>query len=339
MIAATLQMTPLVVAAALGRADVPPAPVFPPPPEPARIRYVRSIATLDSWHPRRGFLRRLAERVFGSGESPRVVRPLGVATCGDVLYVCDPGAACVHVLDGRDSSYVRIPHEGRIAVPVDAACDGRGRVFVSDAETATVTCYDEKGRALFRVEHDFGRPTGLAFDRDAQRLYVVDTTNHRIVACDPDGSNATTFGERGGEPGQFNFPVAIRRAGDGTLLVVDSMNFRIQRLSPEGRVLGVFGRPGDGAGDMARPKGVAADGLGHIYVVDALFDAVQVFDEAGRLLLGFGESGQGPAQFWLPAGIAIDGHDRIFVADSYNGRVQVFRYVGDDAGRAGDREQ
>ena len=117
------------------------------------------------------------------------------------------------------------------------------------------------------------------------------------------------------------------------------MNFRVQRLSPHGDVLGVFGRPGDGAGDMARPKGVASDRLGHVYVVDALFDAVQVFDETGRLLLGFGESGQGPAQFWLPAGIAIDDHDRIYVADSYNGRVQVFRYVGEDAGRAGDRER
>ena len=339
MIAASLQMTPLVVAAALGRADAPPAPVFPPPPEPARVRYERSIAALDAWRPRRGLLRRLAARVFGSGESPRLVRPLGVAVCGDRVLVCDPGAACVHVLDGRDSSYVRIPRKGRIAVPVDAACDGEGRVFVSDAKTATVTCYDARGRALYRVDHAFGRPTGLVFDRKAHRLYVVDTTHHCIVACDPDGAGAVTIGSRGGQPGRFNFPVAIRRAPDGSLLVVDSMNFRVQRLSPHGDVLGVFGRPGDGAGDMARPKGVASDRLGHVYVVDALFDAVQVFDETGRLLLGFGESGQGPAQFWLPAGIAIDDHDRIYVADSYNGRVQVFRYVGEDAGRAGDRER
>jgi DNA-binding beta-propeller fold protein YncE len=143
-----------------------------------------------------------------------------------------------------------------------------------------------------------------------------------------DGTMRESFGSRGTEPGQFNFPTNIARAADGRLFVTDSMNFRVQIFDADGQYVRAFGRVGDGWGDFNKPKGVAVDSNGHIYVVEGLNDVVQIFDDTGHLLLVFGGSGTGSGQLWLPSGIAIV-NDVVYVADAANRRVQMFEYVKD----------
>jgi len=294
---------------------------------------VRSIRSLEPWKPRRGLLKRLLRAVTGSGRQAALVRPLGVSVAGRVVYITDPGAGCVHALDGEDSSYVRIPRKGTLVSPVDAAADADGNVFVTDSKRATVTSFAPDGRRRYSLPGTFVRPTGIAFDAGRNLLYITDTGAHSIITCAPDGSSRRDFGTRGGGQGEFNFPTSIRLAADSALYVVDAMNFRVQRLDRSGTFHAMFGRLGDGSGNFSRPKGIALDPDGHVYVVDALFDAVQIFDRDGTFLLAFGEPGRGAGQFWLPSGIAIDPDGTIYVADAYNARVQVFEYLGDSKSR------
>jgi DNA-binding beta-propeller fold protein YncE len=299
--------------------------VWPDPPAQARIRFVTSLAPQSS--ARRSLLRRLWTAVSGGGDAPTMAQPYGMAM-GPLgrLYVADAAGHAVHVYDVRAGGYSKLNVDGESLIGIATL---GGRLFVTDSVGDRVTCLNADGRKQWTVGAEAGllRPTGIVAADD--RLHVVDTLAHRIVTLSPEGRVIGSFGSRGSEPGQFNYPTNIARDRSGRLYVTDSMNFRVQILTSEGRYISDFGRVGDGSGDLNRPKGVAVDSEGHVYVVEGLHDVVQIFDSEGRFLLSFGEPGHGDGEFWLATGIAIVG-DRIYVADSSNRRVEVFDYLREE---------
>ena len=299
--------------------------VWPDPPADARNRFVGSLVPANA--ARRSLFRRIWDVVTGSRDTPVMTQPYGVTMGpGARLYVADSAAHGVHVFDVRTGGYSKIEVESESLIGVAAL---GGRLFVTDSVAGRVICLNGAGRRQWAIGPEAGlqRPTGIVAADD--RLYVVDTLAHRVVTVSPEGRVIGSFGSRGAEPGQFNYPTNIARDGAGHLYVSDSMNFRMQILTPQGRYIAAWGSLGDGSGDFTRPKGVAVDRDGHIYVVEGLHDVVQIFDQNGRFLLGFGEPGAGAGQFWLATGIAI-ASDRIYVSDSSNRRVQVFEYLPEE---------
>jgi hypothetical protein len=57
-----------------------------------------------------------------------------------------------------------------------------------------------------------------------QRLFVADTGKQRIFEFDRLGNLKNSFGERGGGPGQVNFPTYVWVDFNDDLLVADSLN-------------------------------------------------------------------------------------------------------------------
>jgi DNA-binding beta-propeller fold protein YncE len=296
--------------------------VWPEPPASARIRFVTSLAPRTS--SRRSFFRKLWNVVAGGSPTPMMAAPYGVAvgSLGQV-YVADTGGRAVHVYDLRKGDYSKLDVDGESLIGVAAL---GGRVYVTDSVKGRVICLNSAGRKQWAIGAEAGlqRPTGIVAAGD--RLHVVDTLGHRVVTLSPEGRVVGSFGSRGAEPGQFNYPTNIARDRAGRLYVTDSMNFRVQILTSEGRYISGFGQLGDGSGDFNRPKGVAVDSEGHIYIVEGLHDVVQIFDREGRFLLSFAGPGHGDGELWLATGIAI-ADDRIYVSDSSNHRVQVFEYL------------
>jgi DNA-binding beta-propeller fold protein YncE len=296
---------------------------WPSPPAAARVRFVQSLDPAavqgkPSW------LSRVWRAVVGSSDPPRMARPYGIAVVpGRKVYVADTGGAAIHVFDLQKPGHSMIDVEAESLIGVGFA---GGRLFATDSTTGRLLCLDEKGRTIWTLgrQDGFSRPTGLVADVD--RLYVVDTMGHKVVIVSPDGRVIGSFGERGAEPGQFNFPTNIARGPDDRLYVTDTMNFRVQIFEADGRFVKTFGKLGDGSGDFDKPKGIAVDSEGHIYVVEGFNDVVQIFDADGRLLLVVGGSGSEDGQFWLPSGITI-ANDVIYVADSANQRLEVFQYL------------
>jgi DNA-binding beta-propeller fold protein YncE len=319
----------LMPAHAAATAEQVPGPVWPKPPAPVRIRFLKSVATPTDWGVSQSFFRHLLDALTGNKDL-HLVRPTGVVERDGMLYVADPGALSLFLFDARQNNAFRVSRIGEetLVSPVALALGPADTLFLADSRLKKVYALDRQGQLRQVVaQQGLQRPAALAYDAVSERLYVADSMAHHVLVYALDGRLLQTIGRNGRANGEFNSPTHLAVTGNGTLLVTDALNFRVQAFDREGRFLWKFGKVGDGAGDFAAPKGVAADSAGEVLVVDALFDAVQIFNQNGTLLLGFGEHGVRPGQFWLPGGLFVDPQDTVYVADAYNQRIQVFQRV------------
>lgn len=311
--------------------------VWPPPPDPPRIEYVRSLSGPEDLRrvPRGALSRWLGWLLGRRGSGGALARPYGVAvsTDGTRLYAADSDAAQVAVFDFALGRVERLSSAkaGRLTTPIGVACGVDGRVYVTDAEQKRVKVYGPDGLFLTQFGRSgegpgaLRRPTGIAVDRARGRLYVADTQGQCIQVFDLEGATVAVIGSSGQGPGQFSMPTGVAVDRDGNVYVVDTFNCRVQVFGPDGVFRLTFGERGDQAGQFARPKMAAVDPEGHVYVTDAIFHTIQVFDGQGRLLMFFGEPGNGPGGFSGPTGVAADSGDRLYVADSLHQKIQVFR--------------
>jgi len=305
------------------------APAWPPPPAEPCIVYVRELADDRDIGAKPPFLTRLAHTITGIGSKARSLnRPFGLSLdAAGNLVVTDTGAGAVCYLDLARKQWLRWTAVGdrRFVSPVAAVHQGK-TFYAADTAWGEVVAFDEKGRQQFEITNGLAHPAGLALLGD--RLVIVDSELHQVVECDLQGRFISKFGQRGGGPGEFNFPTHVAVDDRRQIYVTDALNCRIQVFTADGQFVRMFGSAGDAPGHFSRPKGVATDRVGHLYVVDAVFGNVQIFDDSGRLLLDFGEGGSAPGQFWLPNAIAINARNEIYVTDGYNHRLQEFRYTG-----------
>jgi len=310
---------------------------------------------------------RWLRRLTGRRDPELFDRPYGVVWMGEDLVVTDPGARKV----------VRIAASGGITMtsadlfrsPIGIATCPSG-IVVSDSASGRVGLLDEDLRLRRWIAEDLDRPTGVACR--GERIFVVETGRHRVVAFEPvgwiapieprrrsvveadglfliptaDGQEVLVLdedhivrilGRRGSAAGEFNFPTTLT-LGMGSLWIGDSLNFRLQRFDPDsGEFDGSFGRIGDAAGEMPRLKGLAVDNGDRIWVTDAYLDQIALYEEDGRFLSSLGGHGAGPLEFSFPAGIAAHADGRVAIVDSLNRRLQIVRLAGAPAntGRRG----
>lgn len=304
--------------------------VWPPPPEKARIKFVNIIKGKDYFES--SGIDKVLSVLAGEHTGTTFERPYAVAVdATGNIYVSDTSLKKVFVFDVTQKQIRTIGDKGsaKLQSPIGIAIASSNKIFIADSKVRRVFAYDLEGNLLFGIgeENEFASPTGLAFDSSSSRLYVVDTNNHLVRVYNDEGKFLFTFGKRGGDDGEFNFPTNIT-VHKGKVYVVDTINGRVQIFDLEGKFVSKFGQLGNTPGYFSRPKGIALDLFGHIYIVDAAFDNFQLFNEKGEALMFIGQAGAGIAEFQLPAGIFIDKDNYIYVVDQLNARVQVFQFIG-----------
>jgi DNA-binding beta-propeller fold protein YncE len=324
-------------------AGAPPAPatpaaarVWPLPPDPPRIQYVKDLTQPEATQKPKGFFTRLFERVVGKEEAAavRMIRPFALFTDEKgTLLVTDTGLQVVHrfAADGAYRQFFRLDQQRRLLSPTGVTEGADGTVYVADSQINRVLVFDREGtyKREFVADGDAVRVSGIAYHPGRNVLYVSDAGGHKVLIYTPDGRKIGTFGVRGPAAGEFNFPTHLAVDRSGQLYVTDAMNFRVQVMDPDGKWVRSIGQLGTTLGSFTKPKGVGVDRHGNTYVVDGLYDTVQIFNPGGELLMNFGSAGLTEGAFWLPTGVAVDGRDRIYVADTFNARVQVFRLLDD----------
>ena len=318
--------------------------VWPVPPDEPRISYVMTIETPRNIGVKKSIFKRIIEFVAGKEPEPRIQRPFGVLSDGNgTVYVTDTGLQTIHVFDYKNKKYRQVfklnneQPPSRLLSPLGIVLDESGRLYVSDSILKKVFVFDKTDKHIYTIGEngEFGRPTGLAIDKSRGKLYISDTINHKIWVYDikppfsitEKGKMLSSFGNRGKDHGEFNFPTHISVDSKGDIYVTDALNFRIQVFNADGKFIASIGKMGNTLGTFSKPKGLGTDSDGNIYVVDNLYDTVQIFNRSGELLLNFASHGGGNGGLWLPNGLFVDKDNYIFVADTYNERVQVFRYL------------
>jgi glucose/arabinose dehydrogenase len=163
----------------------------------------------------------------------------------------------------------------------------------------------------------FNEVRGLDFDASGT-IFAMDTINERIVRMTKQGAIIGACGERGWDPGEFNWPrgLAVDEA-TGDVWVADTKQSRLQVVRPDCSN-GVFvGQIGSDLGQFDWPASVAIRQTDRVaFVADTNNDRVVAYDVATRAPLGT-YSG-----LKAPSGVDVDpvtGH--VFVADTGNDRV------------------
>jgi len=305
--------------------------VWPLPPDPPKVRFVKSFAGA-------GEFKGLSVTDILLGAQPAgnsFVKPHGVhVDQHDRIFVTDTGGGLVIILDPTTKKTSMLGASGRtmFTKPISVTSDKDGNAYITDTSKDMVFVFDGNGQFVtaFGRENEFKQPTGLAVDDKKGILYVTDTHKHQIfVLNNKTGEIIRTIGKRGKADGEFNFPAYITLDKKGNLYVVDIMNGRVQVFDPEGRFLRTWGRLGDGPGQFARPKAIAIDSEDNIYVVEEAFKNVNMLNDVGQVLKALVEYIDLSVHQILPAGIAIDSEDRIYVVDQWNARVNVYEFMGE----------
>ncbi|MEQ1814410.1 MAG: 6-bladed beta-propeller [Candidatus Nitrotoga sp.] len=322
----------------------------------SRFKYAGELYGEENFRPAYQANRSIAQHIMAGlrwlvgltvGESTPITlqRPqAGVVDAeGRRILVTDVSRQAVYVFDqvaGRLDIWNNAAGQQSFVTPTGIVMGMAKDVYVADADLAYVTQLNLHGESVAVIgEGQLVRPTGLAFDRVKQLLYVADTHDHNIKVFDVSPNNVSgagekksgillrTIGRKGEKPGEFNSPTYMA-LDKGELFVTDTLNARVQVLDAEtGVAKRVIGKRGNNVGDLVRPKGVAVDSDGNVYVVESYHDFLLVFNREGEFLIPIGGTGEGIGQFYLPASVWLDSNDQVFVADMFNGRVSLLQYL------------
>ncbi len=171
-------------------------------------------------------------------------------------------------------------------------------------------------------------------------VYVVELNNHRVQKRNSRGMFTGSFGSKGTDSGQLQWPVGIAIDTPGNIYVADTYNNRIQKFDSEGSfLLGIGGGTtwtsviapatpiGSGAQAFNSPEGIALDIAGNIYVADTKNNRIQKFNSSGGYLASFTDT-RDFGSFYRPSGIAVTPDGYIYIADFGNNRVVILNPSG-----------
>jgi DNA-binding beta-propeller fold protein YncE len=249
------------------------------------------------------------------------------------LIISDPAGSALHVLDPKGKASFRIVcgKDRRLREPSGVAVDAADNIYVADAERGLVVVFDRSGGFLryvgnFRGEPQYARPTGIAIDRELQRIYLADTPRNMIFVMNFDGMVIKRLGRArdGSGYGEFEEPTEIALNHEH-VFVLDARGTRVHVMDRGARLLRSFPVPHWPDPNVNRENGLGTDRDGNVYLSSFHSSMVHVLRSDGQLFSVFGRPGHSAGEFVGPGGLWIDPGNRLYVADSGNGRVQVFQ--------------
>ncbi len=270
-----------------------------------------------------GFFSVLKDILFGKKKMDFKPFAIAVSKNGE-LTITDIDNHAVIVADKFGVVRKIIRGIGKIpfGTPVGVWIDKKGSVYVVDSARKGVVRFNSSmSSAEIFIADNSKRFTSLC--TAGNKVYLTETGKHTVECYSEQGKFLFSFGKRGINKGEFNYPTSITTDGK-RLFVVDSLNFRVQIFDLKGNFLSMFGKQGDGGGTFSRPKGIAIINENIVAVSDVAFDNVQLFDFDGNFLAFLGKNGNCSQCFVMPSGI-FSQNGLLYICDRWNKRVSVWR--------------
>ena len=246
--------------------------------------------------------------------SPGGLYGIAVSAKG-TIFVGDHGNHKIHVFD-RDRRHVNTfgchgSNRGELRFPNGMAVDGLEHLYVANCENNRIEVFNANGGYLKRLgRNDLIHPTDVAVNN--HQVYVADSGNHRIAVFSLRGDLISTFGTKGGGPGQFEWPSSLVFSPSGELFIADCNRHRVLVFTADGMFLREFGK-----GHLYNPLDILIAADGSVLVNDTGYNRIAVFDgDSGALLHTFPASS--------PYGLAVDSQGDLLVTDFCNKRVAIF---------------
>ena len=103
--------------------------------------------------------------------------------------------------------------------------------------------------------------------------------------------NLRSFGRRGRNQGEFNYPTGIAFDSNGNIIVADENNNRVQVFSRNGKFLTKFGEKGNLDHQLYNPEGLSVISNGDIIVAGKGHQTIKIFSPHGQFKRKFGGQG------------------------------------------------
>ena len=246
---------------------------------------------------------------------------VAIAPTGEVV-ITDWENECVVVLDdklnllkliGQGSGNSRLVRPRGVAVTDNV-------IAVSDCDSHQVKKYSLRGELLSVIgchgdkNSQFDCPRGLAFNNN-KLLYVVDGGNHRVQVFQQD-KFSFSFGNRGNNPGQFQWPVRIAIDPNNNVLVTDYVANCIHLFTHNGQFIQTINSDG--------PYAITISPTGYLITGHPGDDnKIRIWSPTYQLINQFGKKGSKQGEFHGISGMAIDSSGTIYVVECDNKRLQV----------------
>lgn len=203
---------------------------------------------------------------FGSkGKEPGQFQyPKGIAVDLDGnIYVADCWNHRVQKFDSKGNHLLSFgtcgDAKGELNEPYDILIEPSGNLIVVERYNHRIQFFDSQGVSLGWVGNRgtileeqlaelqgtpknilasplFELPTSIAKDSH-ENYFITDSGNHRVRKFNSQWQEIMSFGEKGSEPGQFEYPLCVTVAPNDLLYVADLNNERVQVFSPFGQYL------------------------------------------------------------------------------------------------------
>lgn len=164
------------------------------------------------------------------------------------------------------------------------------------------------GRASLYQETDIG------WSRDGSSFVADGYGNSRVAKFDKDGNFVKAWGERGGQPGNFNTPHGLVVDSNDVVYVADRGNSRIQTFDTEGNRKAVWNMP-TAPWSLCLTKGptqvMFVGSVGRVYKMDL----------SGKILGVFGRTGRMPGTLDSIHQLACPDEKTLYLANLYASRL------------------
>jgi len=239
------------------------------------------------------------------------------------LLIVDYGNKCVVVLDDR-LNLLKVIGQGsgnsELANPAAIAIT-ENVIAVSDWDSHQVKKYSLQGELLSIIgcygnkNGQFNQPRGLAFDKN-KLLYVIDGNNYRVQVFQQDDTFAFSFGNKGINPGQFQYPVRIAIGLNNNVLVTDLDANCIHVLSHSGQFIQTI--------NCYKPFAITISHTGCLITGHhGDGNKIRVWSPNYELIHQFVKTGSKQREFMGISGMAIDSSGTVYVVEWDNKRLQI----------------
>jgi len=235
-----------------------------------------------------------------------------------------------------DGSFVRTWGEGSTMFVGAHALryDPQGNLWYVDAADNIIYRFDSEGRTVGTLgtnpepwtylthviagavpnKANFYQETDIGWSKDGSMFVSDGYGNSRVAKFDKDGNLVKAWGERGGQPGNFNTPHSLVVDNNDIIYVADRGNSRIQVFDTEGNRKAVWNLP-------TAPWALClTNGPSQVMFVGSV-GRVYKMDLSGKVLGAFGRAGRMAGSIDSVHGIACPDEKTLYLANLYASRI------------------